>query len=68
MRCEERVKLLREYLAKVRAYTAAVEELKKHTDLSMVEFDEAFNDCDLARELSRQAQQLLLEHVEMHGC
>ena len=29
MRCEEHGRLLREYFAKVRAYTAAVEELKK---------------------------------------
>ena len=68
MRCEEHVRLLREYLTSVRAYSAAVEGLKNCTGLPMVEYEVAFKLCDAARERSEDAHQLLQQHVAQHHC
>jgi len=68
MRCEERVCLLREYLARVREYTEAVDYLKTLTGIPIAEYELAFKMCDAARQLSEKARQLLDNHVELHRC
>ena len=63
MRCEEHVRLLREYFARVRAYTDAVENLKKCTGIPRVEYELAFKLCNAARETTEEAHRLLRRHV-----
>ena len=68
MRCEERVRLLTNYLKRVREYSETVRELGKATGIPMVEYELAFKIAETARNLSEEAHRLLDQHVAQHHC
>ena len=68
MQCEEHVRLLENYHARARAYTSAVEDLKKCAGLQMVNYEMAFKLCHAAQRLSQEAQRLLQRHIAEHSC
>jgi len=68
MRCEERVRLVRNYLGRVREYSAAVRESGHATGIPMVEYELVFAVAEAARSLAEEAHRLLQQHVAQHHC
>lgn len=68
MRCEERARLLTNYLGRVREYSDAVKELGKATGIPMGEYELIFKITEAARSLSEEAHRLLDQHVAQHHC
>jgi len=69
MQCRERTALLKIYRERVRAFSNAVESLKKdRAALSPGEFMQRWNFADFAREACSVAQRRVCSHVAVHGC